>query len=747
EYAGTYDPVAGMQIDERVYTYEYDVHDVTGDLDLATNGWVMRKMTVYKSDGIEVDYINEYDVNGRLISEDLGDTTYLGYDYYPYNGAYSTERHYYHTMSRFGEVAMTRSGEVIKEAVFPPTIGSGTSAYFDGTGDYLATMHNDAYNFGTGNFTIDFWVNFESTPHTCLLDLGGYSQGIRIDAFDHGSEIAIWMTGSSQNFIWAPLINTWHHLAVVRNGDTLSIYGDGVFIGSMDVTGRDISNLTSGIRIGMALNGAIPFNGWMDEIHISDVARWSTNFPLPGAYPPDLSTVFHADFDEAGDTSFVCETKVDKIVDSIEVDVDGITPINIIYGQFTTETYAGGNLKRQLEAGANRLYEYENEDFVAVGQGRTTLVVDSSNRIYRTYDWGEIDPTVAADSVRVTEYSGAYSTVYGDPVRPNRAPEIVAVTYIYEHNGEQIDLGLLTNGWRLLSEDVVGDAYYEYEYFRNNPNRVRYKRVYQSSGGTLYTTFEYVSDSFIVRRDENVGGSYNGSIFTYKIIDGIEYLNTEVDISGVLTVYKYTDQMEFSGATKYHDDGTVEKCDAGWNVVSTITPSRPFVKGVNMPWMNYGYDIGNDVLGGGSHYGLTTKMAELYEKLEARKGDYVRVFLFNDLRAGITFSGSDPIAFTANVYEDMDVLVAAAEALDIKLIPVLFDYKLADGRSTETPDGINYYAVGERPQLITDTTSRDTLISIIQPFIANYASSSAIHAWEIMNEPDLVTAATLTQVQ
>jgi len=35
---------------------------------------------------------------------------------------------------------------------------SSSSAYFDGTGDYLSTNSSNDFAFGTGNFTIEFWI-------------------------------------------------------------------------------------------------------------------------------------------------------------------------------------------------------------------------------------------------------------------------------------------------------------------------------------------------------------------------------------------------------------------------------------------------------------------------------------------------------------------------------------------------------------------------------------------------------------
>ena len=36
----------------------------------------------------------------------------------------------------------------------------GASAYFDGNGDYLEVSDNNLFNFGNGDFTIEFWIYF-----------------------------------------------------------------------------------------------------------------------------------------------------------------------------------------------------------------------------------------------------------------------------------------------------------------------------------------------------------------------------------------------------------------------------------------------------------------------------------------------------------------------------------------------------------------------------------------------------------
>lgn len=43
------------------------------------------------------------------------------------------------------------------------------AGFFDGTGDYLTVPDSDDWNFGSGDFTIDFWVNFSDLSRQTLI--------------------------------------------------------------------------------------------------------------------------------------------------------------------------------------------------------------------------------------------------------------------------------------------------------------------------------------------------------------------------------------------------------------------------------------------------------------------------------------------------------------------------------------------------------------------------------------------------
>ncbi len=81
-------------------------------------------------------------------------------------------------------------------------------------------------------------------------------------------------------------LNTWYHIAIVRNGNNWYTFKDGVIVTST-TNATPISIPTSGIRIGTGKQGtpgltsSCYFNGYMDEIRISNTARWTENFTPP----------------------------------------------------------------------------------------------------------------------------------------------------------------------------------------------------------------------------------------------------------------------------------------------------------------------------------------------------------------------------------------------------------------------------------------------------------------------------------
>lgn len=160
----------------------------------------------------------------------------------------------------------------------------GASALFDGSGDYLSVPSSSDWAFGTGDFTVDFWVRFNSTSGAQhLFNIGNYTN-FDIVKNDTGLfEVNINST-TPISTSWNPSAGTWYHIAVVRSGNNLYAFVNGSQLGSTaDVSGKTVSQ--DGLRVGARGNDAnYTLNGWIDELRVSKgIARWTGSFTPPSA--------------------------------------------------------------------------------------------------------------------------------------------------------------------------------------------------------------------------------------------------------------------------------------------------------------------------------------------------------------------------------------------------------------------------------------------------------------------------------
>lgn len=176
------------------------------------------------------------------------------------------------------------------------------SGLFDGTGDYLSVPDSDDWNFGTGDFTIDCQVRFNSVSGDQTI-ISQWGTGQEAWWLRYASTVLYFGVNNASGYHsenWTPSTNTWYHIAVVRNGTNLKIYVDGVALSAgKDVTGLDINNTTALLYVGSIQAGSgYEFNGWIDELRISKgIARWTANFTPPtSAYSATSFTITSSRF-------------------------------------------------------------------------------------------------------------------------------------------------------------------------------------------------------------------------------------------------------------------------------------------------------------------------------------------------------------------------------------------------------------------------------------------------------------------
>ncbi|MBI4115398.1 MAG: LamG domain-containing protein [Candidatus Omnitrophica bacterium] len=176
----------------------------------------------------------------------------------------------------------------------------GASALFDGSGDYLSIPDSADWDFGTGDFTIDFWVRFNTVGTQVFVDRNAGDIAVR-----RGSDgtLKFSINGNDQivSATWSPSVNVWYHIAAVRSGTSAYLFVNGVQLGSTGTSSHNITG-TTGMAVGARGDGYTPIDGWMDEVRISKgIARWTSNFTPPtGEYttPSGSATVASIAFSE-----------------------------------------------------------------------------------------------------------------------------------------------------------------------------------------------------------------------------------------------------------------------------------------------------------------------------------------------------------------------------------------------------------------------------------------------------------------
>jgi Concanavalin A-like lectin/glucanases superfamily len=176
-----------------------------------------------------------------------------------------------------------------------PKFGSACLV-LDGS-DAIDTPDSADFDVGSGDFTVDGWFK-KAADNTAMYFYAQYgalstSSAMYIEAADytganHVSATILYDGGATATTITQAGTVTgtdWHHIALVRNGNTLTLYLDGTSVASASVTGITVRNSAYKPTIGrQGENNARYFNGRIDEFRFSKgIARWTSNFTPPTA--------------------------------------------------------------------------------------------------------------------------------------------------------------------------------------------------------------------------------------------------------------------------------------------------------------------------------------------------------------------------------------------------------------------------------------------------------------------------------
>ena len=192
------------------------------------------------------------------------------------------------TDSSSNSITITRNGGAAKTS---SQVKLGThSAYFDGSGDYLTTANNNIYDFSTGDFTVECWIyqfgsanydgiiTFQASSGSASFGYGlGYNASNRIYwTSDLGAATSVVAHDAALSD------STWHHIAVSRSSGVTKLFINGTEEDSASDTvnyqAEEKSGITCSIGRYYPTVNEKYFYGGIDELRISDNARYTTNF-------------------------------------------------------------------------------------------------------------------------------------------------------------------------------------------------------------------------------------------------------------------------------------------------------------------------------------------------------------------------------------------------------------------------------------------------------------------------------------
>ena len=183
----------------------------------------------------------------------------------------------------------------------------GASLLLDGTTDYIQ-VDSAELAVGTGDFTFECFARVVDSSNFMLFDQTnptGSTNGLSIWLGSGG--LNVYSGGWIVQTLGTIANNTWYHIAVsLDSSNNLKAFINGTQIGSTTTFTNNINQTI--LRMGSArIDAGYDGNGYMDEIRVSNTARYTANFTAPtAAFTNDSNTLLllHCNGDNTG-TTFV----------------------------------------------------------------------------------------------------------------------------------------------------------------------------------------------------------------------------------------------------------------------------------------------------------------------------------------------------------------------------------------------------------------------------------------------------------
>ena len=158
------------------------------------------------------------------------------------------------------------------------------SIYVDGSGDNVTITDLE---MGSADLTFELWMYqdvAQSASYRGILSASSYTDNNPFTLYTHNSTLQLWLNqmDPSPSASGPFTAFTWHHVAIVRNSGTWTLYIDGISVGTSTTGGTYNFTNTIDFLLGQRTGGSYDWKGYLQDVRFTKgVARYTANFTPP----------------------------------------------------------------------------------------------------------------------------------------------------------------------------------------------------------------------------------------------------------------------------------------------------------------------------------------------------------------------------------------------------------------------------------------------------------------------------------
>lgn len=151
----------------------------------------------------------------------------------------------------------------------------------DGTPDYISIGSTSEFNFGTEDFSVDFWIyRLRTSTSEFLYDMRNASTEVAATIYIDSSNFINYFVNGSDRIAGITTVNsgTWNHIALSRAGTDTRLFVNGILQGTY-TDNNDYNERP--IVVGARYDGVFGYYGYIDEVRVSKkLARFISEFDV-----------------------------------------------------------------------------------------------------------------------------------------------------------------------------------------------------------------------------------------------------------------------------------------------------------------------------------------------------------------------------------------------------------------------------------------------------------------------------------